>query len=88
MGNYVKQNKIGEGAYGEIFKCRSQRDSQTYVIKQVLTQFDGGGYNQSINEANIMKKLRNKNIVRYVDSFEEEDYFYLVMEYCDRGDLE
>lgn len=69
VGNYLVQNKIGEGAYGSIFKCRSLIDSATYVIKQVKISIDGGGVNESMNEVAIIKRLRHKNIVRYVDSF-------------------
>jgi serine/threonine protein kinase len=40
----------------------------------------------------MLKSLNHPNIVRYVDSFEasEDDdvvAFYLVMEYCEGGDL-
>lgn len=35
-----------------------------------------------------MMKLRHRCIVKYVDSFVHRDYLYLVMEYCDRGDLQ
>ena len=35
-----------------------------------------------------MKKLKHRNVVRYIDSFVDRDYLYLVMEYCTRGDLQ
>jgi serine/threonine protein kinase len=41
----------------------------------------------NLNEATLMKKLKHWNVVKYVDSFVHKDYLYLVMEYCDRGDL-
>lgn len=34
-----------------------------------------------------MKRIKHRNIVRYHDSFVQGDYLYLVMEFCDRGDL-
>ena len=34
-----------------------------------------------------MQRIKHRNIVRFIDSFTEGDYLYLVMEYCDRGDL-
>jgi serine/threonine protein kinase len=87
IGNYALQGKLGEGSFGTVHKCRSLLDNQTYVIKQVKSEFDGGGSLANANEAGLMKNLRHKNIVRYVDSFIHGDFHFLVMEYCDRGDL-
>lgn len=88
IGNYIVQTKLGEGAFGSVHKCRSCLDNQTYVIKKVKTRVDGGGAVSSLNEATLMMKLKHRSIVRYVDSFIDRDYMYLVMEYCDRGDLQ
>lgn len=35
-----------------------------------------------------MSKLKDKNIVKFIDYFESKDNCYLVMEYCNGGDLE
>lgn len=48
---------------------------------------DGGGNNISLTEARMLQKIRHKNIVRYHDGFKVEGKMYLVMEYCDKGDL-
>ena len=40
-----------------------------------------------MSEAAMMRKVRHKNIVRYIDSFVHGNYLYLIMEKCDRGDL-
>ena len=44
---------------------------------------------QIYNEANIMKKLIHPNIISFKDVFKDTklDYFYIVMEYADDGDL-
>jgi len=88
IGNYVIQAKIGEGSYGTIHRCRSLTDNSTYVLKKIKMGIDGSGERcTSLSEAKLMQRIRHKNIVRFVDSFSEGDYLYLVMEYCDRGDL-
>jgi serine/threonine protein kinase len=84
----VLQGKVGEGAFGLVQKCRSCLDNQTYVIKKTKTSVDGGGSISNLNEATLMMKLKHRNIVKYVDSFVHRDYLYLVMEFCDKGDLE
>lgn len=34
-----------------------------------------------------MKILKSKNSVKLIKYFEDEDYIYLVMEYCEGGNL-
>ena len=38
-------------------------------------------------EVNILKKLDSPNVVKYYESYEDEEYVYLVMEYCPGGEL-
>ena len=87
IGNYEIQGKIGEGSFGIINKCRSLKDNGTYVMKSIKIGFDGGGKNKSLAEARLMQKIRHRNIVRYHDSFMQDNCLYLIMEYCERGDL-
>ena len=35
-----------------------------------------------------MRKIRHKNIVRLYEFLESEQNYYLVLEYCNRGDLD
>ena len=34
-------------------------------------------------EAKLLSKLDHPNVLRYFDSFVEEDYFYIITEYCE-----
>lgn len=38
-------------------------------------------------EVKILDRLHHKNIVEQIDFFEEEKYFYIVLEYLDGGEL-
>ena len=87
VGDYLFQGKIGEGAFGVIHRCRSLIDNATYVIKEIKIGVDGSGKNESLLEAKLLQKIHHKNIVRYHDSFMKGDMLFLVMEYCDRGDM-
>ncbi|RTG87838.1 NIMA-related kinase 1/4/5, partial [Schistosoma bovis] len=35
----------------------------------------------------VLSKMNHPNIVQYCDSFEESGWLYIIMEYCDQGDL-
>jgi serine/threonine-protein kinase ULK/ATG1 len=39
-------------------------------------------------EISIMKELDHKNIVRYIDDFRDKGEWYIVLEYCGKGDLD
>lgn len=39
-------------------------------------------------EIAIMKDLKHKNIVQYIQDFREKGDWYIVLEYCGKGDME
>ena len=42
---------------------------------------------EALKEAQILKKVRNTNIIRFYASFVEEDHLYIIMELAEGGDL-
>ena len=40
-----------------------------------------------MKEVNVLKRLDHPNIIKYHDYFIFESYLYIVMEYCEKGDL-
>ena len=38
-------------------------------------------------EITILKKVRHPNVVQLYDMIENNDYLYLIMEYCSGGEL-
>lgn len=40
-----------------------------------------------MKEAELLKQLKHPHIVEYIDSFIEDGFFIIVMEYCEEGDL-
>lgn len=63
------------------------KNNATYVVKEILVDTDGSGRANCLDEVKIMQKIKHPNVVRYIDSFFQDGKLYLVMEYCDRGDL-
>ena len=43
LGDYVLQTKLGAGAFGTVFKARSSKDNNTYVIKKIKQEYNGAG---------------------------------------------
>ena len=86
---YESLKIIGRGAFGEVHVCREIKTGKIYAIKKikkdVLLQ-----KNQVIHirsEQQFMSKVKSPWIVDLKASFQEDDYLYLVMEFCQGGDF-
>ncbi|XP_032069217.1 serine/threonine-protein kinase Nek5 [Thamnophis elegans] len=88
MDNYVIIKMIGEGAFGKIFLARKKEDNQQCVIKEInLTKMPRKEKESSQKEATLLAKMKHPNIVAFYASLQEKNNLYIMMEYCDGGDL-
>jgi len=88
VGNYYhKYEKIGEGAYSNVYKGYHQGTSKNFAIKEINISVQKKYIDRFREEINIMKNLDNENIVKLYDTFENDNYIYLILEYCKYGDL-
>ena len=77
---------LGQGASGQVTLCVRRATKQYVAIKRMdLTKQPKKEL--LIDELQVMKTLRHKNIVNYIDAFLLEQYLYVVMEYLDGGAL-
>ncbi|XP_056417998.1 serine/threonine-protein kinase Nek5-like isoform X2 [Hyla sarda] len=88
MNNYEIIRMIGEGAFGKAFLARGKRDSIQCVIKEVnLSKMARKEKEASHKEVTLLAKMNHPNIVKFFTSIEDNNHLYIVMEYCDGGDL-
>ena len=86
--DYIIKERLGTGAFGVVFKVLKKSNNTIYVIKQIsLLGLSNQQKNEAKLEAKILSSVRSNYIVRYYESFEENNYLNIVMEYCDGGDL-
>ncbi|XP_073409495.1 serine/threonine-protein kinase Nek2 isoform X1 [Dendrobates tinctorius] len=81
---------IGSGSYGRCQKIRRKADGKVLVWKEL----DYGTMSEAekqmlVSEVNLLRELKHPNIVRYYDRIIERSSttLYIVMEYCEGGDL-
>ncbi len=80
---------IGRGAFGEVHVCKEKKTGNIVAIKKIKKD-NLISNNQIIhvrNEQLFMSSVKSSWIVDLKASFQEDDYLYLVMEYCPGGDL-
>lgn len=90
MKDFTIVKKIGEGAFGKVYKVKRKDDNQTYAIKVInISQLDMDGKKNSMNEIRILCSLHNRFIVSYKEVFTQKngDELCIVMEYVGGGDL-
>jgi serine/threonine-protein kinase ULK/ATG1/calcium-dependent protein kinase len=39
-------------------------------------------------EINILRMMKNENVIEYYESWKTNNNYYIIMEYCNAGDLE
>ncbi|KAB0368554.1 hypothetical protein FD755_019588, partial [Muntiacus reevesi] len=88
MEKYIRVQKIGEGSFGKAILVRSTEDGRQYVIKEInISRMSSKEREESRREVAVLANMRHPNIVQYRESFEENGSLYIVMDYCEGGDL-
>uniref|UniRef100_A0A0E0CTU3 Protein kinase domain-containing protein n=1 Tax=Oryza meridionalis TaxID=40149 RepID=A0A0E0CTU3_9ORYZ len=84
MEQYDKEEKIGEGTYGVVYKARDKVTNETIALKKIrLEQEDEGVPSTAIREISLLKEMHHRNIVRLHDVIHSEKRIGLVFEYLD-----
>lgn len=88
---YQIQYQIGQGGWNDIYLVKDIHLQTLCVIKTIRTTLNEKqqrfGNKMLQSEAAILKKITHDNIPKILDLFEEEDEFYLVMEYIEGTSL-
>ena len=80
---YEVIKKLGEGGFGRVIQVKNKSDNKYYAIKEIIIKDDMNDKLDNIKkEADILSKFNCNNIVKYYNSCENKDKFYILMEYC------
>lgn len=85
---YKLGDVLGEGGYSVVRLGTSLEDQRKVAIKVVTRANLAKEDEESLrSEVSILTSISHPNIVRAFEFFEEEKYFYVVLEYLDGGEL-
>ncbi|GAA6000065.1 hypothetical protein JCM5350_006128, partial [Sporobolomyces pararoseus] len=88
---YASGDVIGTGSFGIIRKVTRRADGRVLARKELnYGRMDERDLKQLTEEVNILEQLgSNDNIVRYYERFVDKpnNMLYILMEYCEGGDL-
>ncbi|XP_068867548.1 serine/threonine-protein kinase Nek3 isoform X4 [Aphelocoma coerulescens] len=87
MEGYNVLKVLGEGSFGRALLVHHKISDQKYVMKEIRLPMSSSGVENSRKEAVFLAKMKHPNVVAFKESFEADGHLYIVMEYCDNGDL-
>jgi calcium/calmodulin-dependent protein kinase I len=86
---YTLKTKLRKGSYATVWECQHLETKETFAVKVIQRkELQPKDDEAVLNEVAIMQSLMgNKYVVQLLDFYEEEDCFYIVMEYMTGGDV-
>lgn len=85
---YAEVKKIGEGSFGQAILVEQENDKSKLVCKMVdLSHASGKETQDALKESRLLSSLRHPYVVRYRESFFEDGWLCILMDFCEGGDL-
>ena len=80
---------IGKGSFGEVYLVENIKNSCKYAMKvlnktKILSQ---NIVRYVITERNVLSFIKHPFIVKLFYAFQTDCFLYLILEYCEGGDL-
>lgn len=86
--NYKLLEILGEGAFSTVYKVENTVNGKYYAMKIInKDSLSEKQLNNIQNEINIMKNLHHQNVLKLHQFYNHTDYCYLVLEYCNGGEV-
>lgn len=80
----LNSKKIGSGVSSRVFLAKRAKDGKTFALKVMNLDIMAEDQRQRAeNESLLLKLLVGPSIIRYYDSFKEDECLYILMEYAE-----
>lgn len=88
VDNYIMEREIGAGQFGKVYKGYNKVNSKDIAVKVVNRSLLTGKFLELLeNEIKVLRACDNINIIKLYDIKKTANNFYLILEYCNEGDL-
>ncbi|KAJ6242017.1 serine/threonine-protein kinase fhke-related [Anaeramoeba flamelloides] len=78
---------IGSGNFSTVKIGKDRKTGEKWAIKVIRKEGMGNNLRMLENEIDILSRIDHPNIITLKEIYETKDKVYLVMEYCDKGEL-
>ncbi|GAM21104.1 hypothetical protein SAMD00019534_042790 [Acytostelium subglobosum LB1] len=83
---FQKQERLGKGSFGQVFKAININDGSVVAIK-IISLYDQEAIKDVRKEISILAECNDTNIVRYYGSYFKDHQLWIAMEYCGGGSI-
>ncbi|KAM7476589.1 hypothetical protein LguiB_023832 [Lonicera macranthoides] len=91
IGDYIMGKRIGSGSFAVVWKSRHRATGLEVAVKEIdktrLINTSPKIADNLFKEISILSNICHPNIIRLFEAIQTEDRIFLVLEYCDGGDL-
>ena len=88
MDQYNCIRILGKGTYGTAYLIEDKKTKERFVMKKMsIFEMDSSERAQAKLEVMLLSSLDHPSIVKYNDSFIQDGNLYIIMQYCEGGDL-
>ena len=91
IGDYILRKVLGQGQFGKVWKAKHFKNGKEFAIKII----DKKKINRNPilkrllqTEVSIMNEINHPNILHLFDFLESKNNYYLVVNFCNQGDME
>ncbi|CAB4300774.1 unnamed protein product [Prunus armeniaca] len=88
IGDYILGPKVGSGSFAVVWRSRHRQLGIEVAVKEIdKKQLSPKVSDSLLKEISILSTINHPNIIRLFEAIQTQDKIYLVLEYCDGGDL-
>lgn len=91
VGNYTMFRELGKGQFGVVYLAKKNGTEDLYAVKQMNRhKIENNDILSGLlkTEVSVMHNIKHPNILHLFEFMESSNSYYLVIDYCDSGDLE
>ncbi|KAH8488913.1 hypothetical protein H0E87_024515 [Populus deltoides] len=88
VGDYILGSSIGRGSFAVVWRSIHRFSGLQVAVKEIDKKLLSPKVSENLlKEISILSTINHPNIIRFFESIETEDRIFLVLEYCEGGDL-
>lgn len=91
VGNYLLVSQLGKGQFGTVYRAKHIETDEAFAVKAIEKEkVNATPKHRKLfdTEMDVMSKLNHPNILHLFESLETPNNYYLIINYCNGGDLE
>lgn len=83
----IQDEVVGQGAFATVKKAAERKTGKTFAVKIINKRKVMGNMDGVTRELEVLQKMDHPRIVRLKGFYEDNDNYYMVMEFVSGGDL-